>query len=104
MKRVIISSEENVFKSYRMEKGDVDAAWALADVIVEGEYRTGSQEQLYIENQGMIAVANPNDGVTVWGSLQCPYYVHKALITVFGLLHEKIRVVQAETGGVFGGK
>ena len=103
-KRVIISGEDNVFKSYRMEKGDVDAAWASADVIVEGEYRTGSQEQLYIENQGMIAVANSNDGVTVWGSLQCPYYVHKALITVFGLPHEKIRVVQAETGGGFGGK
>ena len=38
-----------------MEKGDVEAAWAQADMIVEGEYRTGAQEQLYIENQGMIA-------------------------------------------------
>ena len=103
-KRVIISGEDNVFKSYHVEKGDVDAAWARADVIVEGEYRTGAQEQLYIENQGMIAVANPRDGVTVWGSLQCPYYVHKALVTLFGLPAEKIRVIQAETGGGFGGK
>jgi CO/xanthine dehydrogenase Mo-binding subunit len=103
-KRVIISGEDNVFKSYRVEKGDVDAAWARADVIVEGEFRTGSQEQLYIENQGMIAVANPRDGVTVWGSLQCPYYVHKALVTLFGLPDEKIRVIQTETGGGFGGK
>ncbi len=100
----IISGEDNVFKSYRVEKGDVDAAWARADVIVEGEFRTGSQEQLYIENQGMIAVANPRDGVTVWGSLQCPYYVHKALVTFFGLPQEKIRVIQTETGGGFGGK
>ncbi len=74
-----------MFKSYLMEKGDVDAAWAQADIIVEGEYRTGAQEQLYIENQGMIAVANPAEGVTVWGSLQCPYYVHKALMPLFGL-------------------
>jgi CO/xanthine dehydrogenase Mo-binding subunit len=103
-KRFIISGEDNVFKSYLVEKGDVDAAWARADVIVEGEFRTGSQEQLYIENQGMIAVANPRDGVTVWGSLQCPYYVHKAVVTLFGLPHEKIRVIQAETGGGFGGK
>ena len=84
-KRVIIWGEDNVFKSYHVEKGDVDAAWAHADVIVEGEYRTGAQEQLYIENQGMVAVANPADGVTVWGSLQCPYYVQKALIPLFGL-------------------
>jgi len=103
-KRVIISGDDNVFKSYRVEKGDVDAAWARAEVIVEGEFRTGSQEQLYIENQGMIAVANPRDGVTVWGSLQCPYYVHKALVALFDLPHERIRVIQAETGGGFGGK
>jgi len=103
-KRAIISGEDNVFKSYHVEKGDVDAAWARADVIVEGEFRTGSQEHLYIENQGMIAAANPREGVTVWGSLQCPYYVHKALVTLFGLPPEKIRVIQTETGGGFGGK
>src|ERR1700687_3970469 len=103
-KRAVIFGEDNVFKSYHMERGDVDAAWAQADVIVEGEYRTGAQEQLYIENQGMIAAANPGDGVTIWGSLQCPYYVHKALVTLFGLPAEKIRVIQAETGGGFGGK
>ncbi|HEX4643676.1 MAG TPA: xanthine dehydrogenase family protein molybdopterin-binding subunit, partial [Candidatus Acidoferrales bacterium] len=103
-RRAVIFGEDNVFKSYRMEKGDVDAAWAQADIIVEGEYRTGAQEQLYIENQGMIAVANPADGVTVRGSLQCPYYVHKALMPLFGLPADKIRVIQAETGGGFGGK
>ncbi len=103
-KRTIIAGEDNVFKSYLVEKGDVDSAWARADVIIEGEYRTGSQEQLYIENQGMIAVANPREGVMVWGSLQCPYYVHKALVTLFDLPAEKIRVIQAETGGGFGGK
>jgi CO/xanthine dehydrogenase Mo-binding subunit len=75
-----------------------------ADLIVEGTYETGAQEQLYIEPQGMIAQANAEDGVTVWGSLQCPYYVHKALVVLFGLPKDRIRVVQAETGGGFGGK
>src|ERR1700682_2444731 len=103
-KRAVLFGENNVFKSYHLEKGDVDAAWAQADVIVEGEYRTGAQEQLYIENQGMIAAANPADGVTIWGSLQCPYYVHQAMVTLFALPAEKIRVIQAETGGGFGGK
>jgi len=103
-KRAVIFGKDNIFKSYLVEKGDVDAAWAQADIIVEGEYRTGAQEQLYIENQGMIAKASPAEGVTVWGSLQCPYYVHKALVALFGLPAEKIRVIQAETGGGFGGK
>jgi CO/xanthine dehydrogenase Mo-binding subunit len=100
----LIWGVDNIFKSYRVEKGDVASAWSGADFIVGGEYETGAQEQLYIEPQGMIARANPADGVTVWGSLQCPYYVHKALVRLFGLPKEKVRVVQTETGGGFGGK
>jgi CO/xanthine dehydrogenase Mo-binding subunit len=100
----IIWGDDNVFKKFLVDKGNVDDVWAKADFIVEGEYETGAQEQLYIENNGAIALANPNDGVTVWGSMQCPYYVHKALIKLFGLPEEKIRVIQTETGGGFGGK
>ena len=44
------------------------------------------------------------EGVTIWGSMQCPYYIHKALMPLFGLPKEKIRVIQMETGGGFGGK
>ena len=51
----IIWGADNIFKTYLVEKGDVDGIWEKADYIVEGEYRTGAQEQLYIENNGMIA-------------------------------------------------
>src|SRR6478735_5271870 len=74
----IIWGSDNRCKAYSVQKGDVDGIWAKADHIVEGEYRTGAQEQLYIENNGMIASYDPQRGITVWGSLQCPYYVHKA--------------------------
>jgi len=100
----IIWGTDNVFKSYLVEKGDVDTVWKEAAHIVEGEYFTGAQEQLYIENNGVIAAFDPENGVTVWGSLQCPYYVHKALMALCGLPEDKIRVVQMETGGAFGGK
>jgi CO/xanthine dehydrogenase Mo-binding subunit len=103
-KKEIIWGEDNVFKAYTVEKGNVDEVWGEADFIVEGEYHTGAQEQLYIENNGVIALASPADGVTVWGSMQCPYYVHKALLKLFNLPEDKIRVVQVETGGGFGGK
>ena len=103
-KKTIIWGEDNVFKKFLVDKGNVDDAWASADLIVEGEYETGAQEQLYIENNGAIAIANPDDGVTVWGSMQCPYYVHKALVKLFELPEEKIRIIQTETGGGFGGK
>src|SRR6201998_3643749 len=100
----IIWGKDNTFKTYLVEKGDVDQVWADADYIVEGEYTTGAQEQLYIENNGVIAAFDPERGITLWGSLQCPYYVHKALMKLCGLPEEKVRVVQTETGGAFGGK
>ena len=103
-RKEIIWGQDNIFKSFCVEKGDVDSAWAAAAFVVEGTYETGAQEQLYIEPQGMIAQVSEADGVTVWGSLQCPHYVHKALMILFGLPRERVRVVQTETGGGFGGK
>src|SRR5579863_1627259 len=100
----VIWGEDNVFKTCLIEKGELEGVWGKADYIVEGEYSTGAQEQLYIENNGMIAVFDAAQGVTVWGSLQCPYYIHKALMALCNLPAEKVRVVQMETGGAFGGK
>jgi CO/xanthine dehydrogenase Mo-binding subunit len=99
----------NCFKTYTMQKGDVNSVWETADFIVQGEYRTGAQEQLYIENNGVIAECNTGaDGqvldVTVRGSMQCPFYLVHALELVFNLPAEKCRVIQTETGGAFGGK
>jgi CO/xanthine dehydrogenase Mo-binding subunit len=98
-----------VFKTIGIEKGNVADGFALADVIIEGEYRMGHQEQLYIETNGVIAVPgngvpDDRDGITVYGSMQCPYYVHRALMVLMALPGDKVRVVQTETGGGFGGK
>jgi CO/xanthine dehydrogenase Mo-binding subunit len=100
-------ASDHVFASYSIDLGDpdaFDAAFEAADLVVEGEYRVGHQEQLYIENNAMIAVPTDGGGVTVTGSLQCPYYLHAALKRGIGLDDDAARVVQAETGGGFGGK
>jgi CO/xanthine dehydrogenase Mo-binding subunit len=102
----------NTFKTFLMQKSspeEIRAAFAAADFIVEEEYRTGAQEQLYIENNGVIAEVfrAPDatlDSVTVSGSMQCPFYLVHALELVFNLPAEKCRVIQTETGGAFGGK
>jgi CO/xanthine dehydrogenase Mo-binding subunit len=95
---------ERTFTRYEIRKGDVAAGLAAADLVVEGTYRTGHQEQLYIEPMAMIAVPSPDGGTTVHGSLQCPFYVHAALARGLGVPTTAVRVVQAETGGGFGGK
>jgi CO/xanthine dehydrogenase Mo-binding subunit len=96
-------ASDTCFKTIAIDKGDIDLGFRNADLVLDGEYRTAHQEQLYIETNGVIAV--PGDGqMTVYGSLQCPYYVHKALVVLLDLPPDRVRVVQTETGGGFGGK
>ncbi len=82
---------------------ELDAAFARSARVVEGEVRTGHQEHVYIECQGMIAWVE-GDTLHTLGSMQCPYYVHKALTHAFGFADEKVRVRASVVGGGFGGK
>lgn len=97
-------ASSGVASELRMADGDLEAAFARADHVFEATYRTGAQEQLYIETQGMLALPRPDGGVVVKGSLQCPYYVHRALKRLLALDDDKVAVIQTVTGGGFGGK
>ncbi|MDX1501898.1 MAG: xanthine dehydrogenase family protein molybdopterin-binding subunit [Thermoanaerobaculia bacterium] len=93
------------FCRYGLERGDVDAAFADASLsVVEGTYRTGHQEHIYIECQAMTAWFQEDGALRVIGSMQCPYYVHKSLVHAFGLAPERVRVEASAVGGGFGGK
>lgn len=93
-----IFGEDNVFKRITINKGGE----ASDGIVVEGSYTVGHQEQLYIEPQGMIAIPREDGGLTIIGSMQCPFYIVKALTPMLG--NDRMNVVQAATGGGFGGK
>lgn len=94
---------DNCFAEYEISRGNVGKAFAQAERVVEKTYETGYQEHIYMEPQGMIAVYE-NRTITVYGSMQCPYYIKHALEKAFGWNSERIRIVQTTTGGAFGGK
>ncbi len=95
---------DNILKEILIEKGDVERALAAAPVIVEGVYETGAQEHVYLENQAMLAWVDEHGVVVVQGSMQCPYYVLNALNHALNRAESQVRVIQAPTGGGFGGK
>jgi CO/xanthine dehydrogenase Mo-binding subunit len=99
----VIYGSDNIFKNFLIARGDLGAGFNQADHIITGEYRVPHQEQLYIETQGMIAIPG-KDSLTVMGSMQCPYYVHKSVKQLFNLSDEQTIVIQTTTGGGFGGK
>jgi len=95
--------DDNVLKRLRIEKGEVERALAEAPRVIEGVYETGAQEHVYLETQGMVAWED--DGViTVAGSMQCPYYIVDAFEHALGRSGDRVRIIQAATGGGFGGK
>jgi len=94
---------DNVLKHLQISKGDVERALASAPIVVEGVYESGAQEHVYLEPQGMIA-ALEGDVLVVRGSMQCPYYILKALRHALGRDERRLRVIQTPTGGGFGGK
>lgn len=100
-----IFGDDNLFKKIEIVHGDV--ASVSGGQLVEGTYTTGLHEQLYIEPQGMIAAPRVDGGLRITGSLQCPYYIIKGIGGLLGPgfeAPEAIQVVQATTGGGFGGK
>ncbi len=102
---VIYSSEgeaNNVFSRVEVHREPEAPIDKRGLRVIEGTYRVGLQEQLYIEPQGMLAVPREDGGITIIGSMQCPFYIFKALQHMLG--HDRINVVQAATGGGFGGK
>jgi len=94
----------NLFNEMVLRKGDAEVGFSEADVVVEGEYETGYQEHAYIEPQGAIAVPDELGSLSIYASMQCPFYVQNAVAKVMGLPLAKVRVIQTATGGAFGGK
>jgi CO/xanthine dehydrogenase Mo-binding subunit len=94
-----------IIAHWKIRRGEAPVALSRSDlVVVEGTYRTPYQEHAYIEANGMIAVPDAGGGIVVYGSMQCPFYVQKAVASALGCDLAKTRIVQTVTGGGFGGK
>jgi CO/xanthine dehydrogenase Mo-binding subunit len=107
-RKVKLYGEDNVFKQFFVRKGhetdaEFEAALGKAAQVIEGTYYTSPQEQMYIEPQAMMA--DWQDGrCYIVGSMQCPYYVHKAMKPLLDTDADGVVITQAVTGGGFGGK
>lgn len=93
---------KNSYVHKEFTKGDVSVFKKAKKVFYE-EFETGYQEQVYLEPQGMLMWLD-GDKITVKASMQCPFYIHKAICRTLGYPDDKVRVIQPAVGGAFGGK
>ncbi len=101
---VKIFGNDNIFKRYDIIRGDAENVFEKAAVVVEGKYTTNYQVHAYLETQGMVADPQPDGSIVIYGSMQCPFYIHDAIVHILNVPQNKVRIVQTTTGGAFGGK
>jgi CO/xanthine dehydrogenase Mo-binding subunit len=87
-----------------LERGDVEAAFATADLVVEREFDTAHVHQGYIEPHACVVDVGPNGKADVWASSQGHFMVRALTAATLGWEPSRIKVTPAEIGGGFGGK
>jgi CO/xanthine dehydrogenase Mo-binding subunit len=96
--------ESNVFVHYVIRKGDPQAAFSKADVIIEGEYRTPAQEHAYLQPEAGIGFIDEDGRVTVQVAGQWTHEDRDQIAHALGLPAEQVRVIYPAIGGAFGGR
>jgi CO/xanthine dehydrogenase Mo-binding subunit len=101
---VKIHEDGNIARYLRLRKGDVERGFQQADLVVSETYSTQFQEAAFLEPEAGFAVPRSRGSVTIVGSMQNPFYVRSAVARILGFREDKVRVIQAFTGGAFGAK
>ena len=96
--------ESNIFLQYRIRKGDIENAFTNADVIIEGEYRTPSQEHIYLQPEAGIAYIDEEDRVALIVAGQWAHEDQEQIAHALNLPLNKVRVIYPAIGGAFGGR
>ncbi len=96
--------ENNVLVHYRIRKGDVDATFRQADVIVEGMYHTPFQEHAFLQPEAGLAYLDEEGGVTVQVAGQWTHEDQAQIAHALNLQKEQVRVIYPAIGGAFGGR
>ena len=100
----LIHEEGNVLKHLTFHRGDVEAAFAQADIVIENEYRTPAGDHSFLEPEASVATLDDQGNVTVYVGSQIPFDDQRQIAASLDLPLEKVRVVQTKVGGAFGGK
>jgi CO/xanthine dehydrogenase Mo-binding subunit len=98
------NNPNNILCHYRIRKGDMEAAWSQAEVIVEGEYETGYQEHAYLQPEAGLGYIDEQGRVTVVVAGQWLHEDQHQITHALDLPEEQVRVVYAAVGGAFGGR
>lgn len=101
---VAVHHEGNELAHFHLERGDLGAGFAEADVIVKSEYQTQTVEHGFIEPEAGLAIPGADGRITVYCGGQIPFGDRRQIAASLAVPEESIRVINCLIGGAFGGK
>jgi nicotinate dehydrogenase large molybdopterin subunit len=101
---VCIHGDENLLCSRTLIKGNIEKGFTESDVIVEHTYRTTWIDHGFLETESGVGWIDESGKITISSSTQNIHYKRKEISRLLAMPEERIRVIQAATGGGFGGK
>ncbi|EFK07490.1 aldehyde oxidase and xanthine dehydrogenase, molybdopterin binding domain protein [delta proteobacterium NaphS2] len=99
-----VHEKGNLLFTRKIKKGNPEKAFEACAVVVEKTYRTSFLEHTYLEPDAGAGYLDPDGNLVIIASTQNPHYDHSELVSLLGVAPEKVRIVQAATGGGFGSK
>jgi CO/xanthine dehydrogenase Mo-binding subunit len=99
-----IHPKGNLLFTRTVRKGDVEKGFARCHVVVENTYRTSCLEHTYLEPDAGVGRVDRDGSFVIFASTQNPHYDHAEVVSLLGVEDERVRIIQAATGGGFGSK
>jgi CO/xanthine dehydrogenase Mo-binding subunit len=98
------NTPDNAIVHYRIRKGDMEAGWEAAEVVVEGKYTTSWQEHAYLQPEAGLAYIDEEGRITVQVGGQWTHEDQEQICHALNLPPEQVRVIYPAIGGAFGGR
>jgi CO/xanthine dehydrogenase Mo-binding subunit len=96
--------DSNIIEHYKIRKGDMEAGWLAADVVVEGEYELPYQEHAFLQPESGVGYMDEDGRVTIQIGGQWTYEDREQVAHALGLPEERVRIIYPAIGGAFGGR
>lgn len=99
-----IHEKGNLLFTRKVKKGNIDKAFENCQAVVEKTYQTSCLEHTYLEPDAGAGYVERDGTIVIFASTQNPHYDHSDVVSILGVEDEKVRIIQAATGGGFGSK
>ena len=99
-----IHEKGNLLFTRKVKKGSIDKAFKNCQAVVEKTYQTSCLEHTYLEPDAGAGYVERDGTIVIFASTQNPHYDHSDVVSILGVEDEKVRIIQAATGGGFGSK